>query len=108
MNIDDQTKEAAKERELGGDDHVEVLVEDLFIEEYQAPLELAPDVLGRQSEERGRIRAAVEPLRANARSLLGGLLAVGGLAVATLFLAGRRRKVSTLSRWFLRLGLARG
>ena len=37
---------------FGSADHVEVLVEDLFIEEYEAPLTLPPD-LARQSNRLG-------------------------------------------------------
>ncbi|HVH48187.1 MAG TPA: hypothetical protein VM925_37900 [Labilithrix sp.] len=115
MNIDEQSKEPSRENvdeprprgwdaaEQGADDHVEVLVEDLFIEEYQAPLALPSD---RELREASRLGTA-GPIRSRAKSLLGGLLALGGLAFATLFLSGRRRKVSALSRLFLKLGIAR-
>ena len=109
MNINEPTEpgrdEETSSAKFGDDDHVEVLVQDLFIEEYQAPLTLAAD---KPIGKRGRLHRAVQPIRSNAKSLLGGLFAVGGLALATLFFAGRRRKTSPLTRLFLKLGIARG
>ena len=86
--------------QFGDDDHVEVLVEDLFIEDYQTPLTL-PKTPERRRSRVGRV------MRKRATSLVGGVAAIGGLVLATLFFAGRRRKVSGLSRLFLKLGLAR-
>ncbi len=86
--------------QFGDDDHVEVLVEDLFIEDYQTPLTLPAQ------PERRRSRVA-RAMRTRATSLVGGIAAVGGLVLATLFFTGRRRKTSGLSRLFLKLGLAR-
>jgi hypothetical protein len=39
-------------------------------------------------------------------SLLRSLLAIGGMALATLLLSGKRRKRSSLARWGRRLGIA--
>lgn len=93
--------------DLGAED-AEVLVEDLFIEDYQPPLPLAdtsPEI-----QKPSRLNRMVRPIRANAWPLLGGLAALAGLAlVRLLFRSGRRRKVSKvtpLSRLFLRLGIA--
>ena len=89
--------------QFGDDDHVEVLVEDLFIEDYQTPLTLPPEQ-ARGARQRGRVARV---MRRSATSLIGGIAAIGGLVLATLFLTGRRRKVSGLSRLFHKLGLAR-
>ena len=103
MNTNEPREPASTEgAQFGDDDHVEVLVEDLFIEDYQTPLTLAPQ----HPERRGRGRVA-RAMRKRAPSLLGSVAAIGGLLVATLFFSGRRRKVSGLSRLFLKLGLAR-
>ena len=88
--------------QFGDDDHVEVLVEDLFIEDYQTPLTLPAE--HPRHRHRGRVSRV---MRRSATSLLGGIAAVGGLVLAALFFKGRRRKVSGLSRLFLKLGLAR-
>jgi hypothetical protein len=91
--------------DLGDEDHVEVLVEDLFIEDYQTPLTLPSD--HPDLNKRSRMDRVMKPLRGKSWPLLGGLAALGGLALATLlFRNGRRRKVSPLSRFLLRLGLA--
>ncbi len=88
--------------QFGDDDHVEVLVEDLFIEEYQTPLTLP------QEPQRERRRARVARImRRRETSLIGGIAAIGGLVLAALFLKGRRRKASGLSRVLFKLGLAR-
>ena len=81
-------------------------MEDLFIEEYEAPLTLAPEHPAAK-ERKGRIARAVRPIRTNAKPLLVGLLALGGLALATLLLNAYQRKASRLSRLFHRLGIAR-
>lgn len=104
MNTNEPREPASTEgAEFGEDDHVEVLVEDLFIEDYQTPLAL-PIEHPQQQRRRGRVSRV---MRRSATSLLGGIAAVGGLVLATLFFTGRRRKVSRLSRLFLKLGLAR-
>ena len=89
--------------QFGDEDHVEVLVEDLFIEDYQTPLTLPSD--RPMMKKQGRLRRAVQPIRNNASSVIGGLLAIGGLALAMIFLADRRRKVkrSALARLFAKL-----
>lgn len=105
MNTNEPREPSSTEgAQFGDDDHVEVLVEDLFIEDYQTPLTLAPQHPERRRHERGRVARA---MRKRAPTLLGGLAAVGGLVLATLFFSGRRRKPSRLSRLFLKLGLAR-
>ena len=102
MNTNEPREPASSEgAQFGDDDHVEVLVEDLFIEDYQTPLTLAPQP---ERRERGRVGRV---MRKRATSLLGGVAAIGGLVLATLFFSGRRRKPSRLSRLFLKLGLAR-
>ena len=96
----------SSEEAFADDDHVEVLVEDLFIEEYEAPLTLPTERPVREGE--GRLAKAVRPVRDHARSLFGGLLAIGGLALATLLLTGRRHKPSRIARVLHTLRLARG
>jgi hypothetical protein len=76
---------------FGGVDHVEVLVEDLFVEEYDKPHPLV------QARE-GKLARVARPLRRKAPTLLGGLLALGGLVLAVLFV---RRGA------FARLGFSR-
>ena len=90
-------------QDIGEDDHVEVLVEDLFIEEYDPPLTLAPE----PSKRGGRLASVTRPLRDNAPSLLGGLAALGGLVLLTIFFSARRKKIGALQRLFLRFGIAR-
>jgi hypothetical protein len=85
----------------GDDDHVEVLVEDLFIEEY-------PEAIAHERsphERRGRLTRAVRrPFGGRAKTLLVGLFALGALAVATLVLSTRRRRASRLTRLLHELG----
>jgi len=101
MNIDDPREPISTEGgQFGDDDHVEVLVEDLFIEDYQTPLALAE----RPERHRGRMARV---MRKRATSLIGGVAAIGGLVLVTLFFSGRRRRPSAMSRLFLKLGLAR-
>jgi hypothetical protein len=101
MNINEPREPISTEGgQFGDDDHVEVLVEDLFIEDYQTPLTLVP------KPERRRARVA-RVMRTRATSLIGGVAAIGGLVLATMFFTGRRRKTSALARVFLKLGLAR-
>ncbi|MBX3214475.1 MAG: hypothetical protein KF850_20735 [Labilithrix sp.] len=107
MNIDEPREPTSTEgRELGADEPVEVLVEDLFIEEYETPLVQARDPMSRE-KGRSRLSRAVRPLRSNGKPLLAGLLALGGLALASLLFGGRRRKASRLSQLVRKLGLAR-
>ncbi|MBX3258326.1 MAG: hypothetical protein KIS78_31310 [Labilithrix sp.] len=108
MNVDEPREPTSTEgTELGDGEPVEVLVEDLFIEEYETPLVQASDPRSVE-RERSRLARAVRPLRSHGKSLLAGLLALGGLALATLFLnSGRKRKVSRLSRLVRALGMAR-
>lgn len=72
------------------DDRVEVLVEDLFIEEYPPVAEA----------KRGRLARVVRPAKAafahRGRSTVIGVLALGAIMLARLFLGGRRR--SRMSR----------
>ncbi len=107
MSINEPTEPASTEGGLPTDDQVEVLVEDLFIEEYEAPLTLAPDHPAAK-ERKGRVARAVRPIRTRAKPLIAGLFALGGLALATLILrAYQQRKATRFSRLLHRLGMAR-
>lgn len=103
MNADEPTKDTNEgndqaraavdgESTMLGGDHVEVVVEDLFIEEYQIPLTLPSSAPPKAL--RGRIRA---------RSIVGGLLTVGGMLAAAFFAVNRRRSEPVLHRWFRKL-----
>lgn len=83
-----------------GDDHVEVLVEDLFIEDYPRP-----EAGGCAPSERGGRVARV--MRSRVTSLLSGVVALAGLALAALVLAGRRRRASMIPRLYRKFQLAR-
>lgn len=101
MNTNDPREPASTEGgQFGDDDNVEVLVEDLFIEDYQTPLapqrQLAP-------RERGRIARIVK----NATPLVMGIAAVGGFVLAMLLLGSHHRKPSRMLRSFLELGRER-
>lgn len=85
--------------QLGDADRVEVMVEDLFIEEY--PPVVAPE------KEVGRLARAVRPLRGRKKSLLAGLAALGALALVTLFSASARPRKTRLRRLLHTLGFAR-
>ncbi|MBX3206486.1 MAG: hypothetical protein KF764_15535 [Labilithrix sp.] len=104
MNIDEPREPSSTEgRELGDDEPLEVLVEDLFIEEYGEPSAIAR-AESRRAKRRSRLARAVRPLRS--RSVLAGLFALGGLALAAMLFSDRRRP-SRLSRLLHGLGLAR-
>jgi hypothetical protein len=97
----------SRSQEQQGERGDEVLVDELFVEEY-API--APDDRPMIEDERlkaqsDRVKGFVT--RAPQPTLLGGLLALGGLALLTLLFARRRRRATGLSRLLLRLGLAR-
>lgn len=84
-----------------GDDHIEVVVEDLFIEEYEVPLTLPPD--GSRGVEATR---ALSHVRAHSTAWIGGVVAFGGLVLATL-LGLKRRREPVLTRLLHRVGFAR-
>jgi hypothetical protein len=89
MNTNEPTKSKSAEAATTGDEPVEVIVEDLFIEEYEVPLppiEKAPRrVLGR--------------LRSRSKSVVAVLLALGGLVAAKLLAGERRRRTPLFKRW---------
>jgi hypothetical protein len=77
------------------DDHVEVLVEDLFIEEYPtAGLASSP------TKERSRLARAVRPLRGGAGALFVGLAILGALTTFALVLDRRRSPLQRFLRRF--------
>jgi hypothetical protein len=106
MNIDEPRESSSTEEgQVGDDERVEVLVEDLFIEEFQtAP---PPEPRERAKAMRARASRAIEPVRGRTKSLMVGLLALGGLALATLFVSGRPRKASMRSRLLRKIGIRR-
>lgn len=106
MSINEPREPASTEGGQTTDDQVEVLVEDLFIEEYEAPLTLAPDRPAAK-ERKSRMARAVRPIRTRVKPLIAGLLALGGLAIATLILRAYQRKATRFSRLLHRLGMAR-
>ena len=106
MSINEPREPASTEGGQPADDQVEVLVEDLFIEEYETPLTLAPEHPPAK-ERKSRMARAVRPLRTRAKPLIAGLLALGGLAIATLVLRAYQRKATRFSRMLHRLGMAR-
>src|SRR4051794_720582 len=85
---------------FGDEDHIEVLVEDLFIEEYPPPRPQSNE------DKRGRLARATRPLKRRGKSLVFGLLALGAVALASLFFAPRRRRGSRISRMFHRLAFS--
>lgn len=84
-----------------GEDHVEVVVDDLFIEEYDVPLTLPTE-----PAMKADAKHALGHLRAHSKAWIGGLAALSGLVLAALFGLKRRRE-STLSRVLHRVGFAR-
>lgn len=85
------------------EEQIEVLVEDLFIEEYEVPMARASErpAAGEQKSRMGRRGRG----RACAKSLVTGLLALGGLAIATLILRMYQRRATRSSRLLHRFGM---
>ncbi|MDF2694904.1 MAG: hypothetical protein K0S65_3287 [Labilithrix sp.] len=106
MNIDKPREPVSTEEgQIGDDERVEVLVEDLFIEQYDPQSALATE--RGSKNERGRIARVMSPIRARKKPILGGLLAIGGLTLAAMLIGTRSRKRSRLSRLLLKLGIVR-
>jgi hypothetical protein len=99
MNPNERGPAKSDEEAIFGDDHVEVLVDDLFIEEYQVPLTLPPEQPGH-----ARTRGA-RALRGRTKSLFRGFVALAGLALVTFIVSGRRKE-PFLTRTFHRLRFA--
>jgi hypothetical protein len=103
MNTEEPREPASTEGgQFGDDERVEVLVEDLFIEEYDPNA-----VQASPAKERGRFARAMSPLRTRKKPIVGGILALTGLALAAMLFSGRSRKTSRISRLLHRLGIAR-
>jgi hypothetical protein len=102
MNRDEPREPSPTEGEIVGDEHVEVLVEDLFVEDYTSPVRGSPDLAMAPDRSLAKVHRSI---RTKAKSLLRGLLALGGLALAALFLSSRRRKRSRISLALDKLGL---
>ena len=105
MNPNEEVEEPVSPTTSQFGDHVEVLVEDLFIEEYPSPLASSgPNKENdKEKEKHGRLARVVKPLKGRGKSLIYGLLAFGALAVASLVLGERERRASRFSRLFHRL-----
>ncbi|HVJ89127.1 MAG TPA: hypothetical protein VM580_04935 [Labilithrix sp.] len=101
MITDEPREPSSTEGALEDVDRLEVLVEDLFIEDYGDAALAEP-----AGDERSRFSKVVRPIRAKAKPLLGGLLALGGLLLVGFAMAGRRRKGSRFLRFFHLLGVA--
>ena len=102
MNINEPREPASTEGgQFGDDEQVEVLVEDLFIEEYDPKSALATE----RERDRGRIARVMSPIRARKKPIFGGLLAIGGLALVALLLGSRSRKQTPMARLFHKLGI---
>lgn len=74
----------------------QVVVEELFIEEYQA----APPSPVKET------RRALGRVRSHPKSMIATLLSFGALVIATIF-AGRRRRQPLLTRVARKVGIAR-
>ena len=104
MSRIDPCEPSPTEGEVGPDEHVEVLVEDLFVEDYTSPVRIVPELASRPYPpvptrrvvfERGlakNVKRYARAMLAKARSLVSGLLSLGGLVLAALIFGSRLSK----------------
>lgn len=94
MNINDvkETRAPVEGEPFGDDEQVEVLVEDLFIEQYPAG-----GMMTQPMKSRGAPLGA-RPRRRLGKRIVMGVLAIGMLAVVTAIFGASGRKTSRLAR----------
>ena len=94
MNTNEPREPASTEgAQLGDDERVDVLVEDLFIEEY-------PPAIGEEMEEKRALAPARRMTRG--KGILGGIVALGILGMVAMLVA-RPRSVRKMGHRYMKM-----